>query len=200
MRLISSPTSPYARKVRMVALEKGLMERITLVTLNPLNDIAALAPVNPLGKVPALVLDSGEAIYDSLVICEYLDQLDGRPTLVPANGTARFQALTLHALAQGITDAALNIVMERRRQAEQQSPFWQERWQSAIRRGLENLDGQPRLRTDEWDLAKIATACALGYLEFRLPDLLWPERTGILQAWWDKAKSRQSFVETSPTP
>jgi glutathione S-transferase len=198
MRLLASPTSPYARKVRIVALEKGLMDRLTVEMINPLDDDGRLAAVNPLGKVPALVLDSGAALFDSGVICEYLDQLDGAPTLLPPRGAERFEVLAWHALAQGVLDAALNIVMERRRPEAQQSPLWLERWSAAIVRGLEALDRTIQRRPDDFDLGAITTACALGYLEFRLPDLAWPESAEALKVWWDQARQRPSVSATAP--
>ena len=198
MRLISFPTSPYARKVRMVAMEKNVMDRISVEMLNPLRDVDALAAANPLGKVPVLVLDSGETLFDSLVICEYLDQLDGCPILIPNTRESRFRILTQHALAQGVMDAAFNIVMEHRRPEEQRSPFWLDRWQSAVQRGLVALDKAIDWHSDRVDLATIATACALGYLQFRLPDLAWSKRTVAQQVWWDKIQNRPSFRSTLP--
>lgn len=198
MQLFYSPTSPYARKVRIVALEKDLKDRLTLVAVNPQEDLEQLSPVNPLGKVPALLLQSGEAVYDSLIICQYLDELDGQPTLLPPAGIERTRALTRHALAQGMTDAALNIVLERRRPPYQHFPFWLERWQNAINRGLLVLEQEAKAGRLGWDLAGIATASALGYLAFRLPDLAWPAETPALQAWWQEAQKLPSVIETAP--
>jgi glutathione S-transferase len=198
MRLLASPTSPYARKARIVALEKGLMDRLTVEMLNPFEEGDRLAAVNPLGKVPTLVLDSGAALFDSLVICEYLDHLDGKPTLLPPSGAERFEVLAWHALAQGVIDAAVSMVMERRRPEARQSPMWLERWSAAILRGLEALDQTVERRPGDFDLGAITTACALGYLEFRLPDLAWPESVNALKAWWDQAKQRPSVIETLP--
>jgi glutathione S-transferase len=199
MRLISSPVSPYARKVRMVAMEKKVMDRISVEMIKPLLDMDVLAAANPLSKVPVLVMDSGEDLFDSLVICEYLDQLDGCPTLIPNTGEPRFRVLTPHALAQGVMDAAFNIVMEHRRPEEQRSAFWLDRWQSAVQRGLVAWDQVIDWHSDHIDLATIATACALGYLQFRLPDLAWPERTVAQQAWWDNIQNRTSFISTLPS-
>jgi glutathione S-transferase len=198
MRLLASPTSPYARKARIVALEKGLMDRLAVEMLNPFEDGARLAAVNPLGKVPALLLDSGKVLFDSGVICEYLDPLDGAPTLLPPAGPERFEALARHALAQGVIDAAASIVMERRRPESQQSPLWLERWAAAIARGLAALDETVERRPNAFGLDAITTACALGYLEFRLPDIAWPASADALNAWWGEAKQRRSVVETDP--
>ena len=107
MRLLSSPTSPYARKVRMTVLEKGLADRVAIepgVPMGTADEAAAVRRVNPLGKIPALVLDTGEALYDSPVICEYLDAIGTGPALLPASGTGRWTALRLQALGDGVAD------------------------------------------------------------------------------------------------
>lgn len=123
MRLLYSPTSPYARKVRVVAIEKGLADRIALVPVNPLcDDTDELHCQNPLGKVPALVLDDGRAVVDSPVICEQLDALASEPQLIPKEPDARIDAHTRQAVADGVADAAFNLIMEARRPDPQRSP------------------------------------------------------------------------------
>ena len=124
MKLFYSPTSPYARKCRALAIEKGIEGRLEIITASPMSNPPALQAANPLGKVPALLLDNGQCIVDSPVICAYLDSLTDAPRLIPADPAARIDALTREALADGIMDAAFAIVMERKRPDQQRSPEW----------------------------------------------------------------------------
>ncbi|MBB86098.1 MAG: glutathione S-transferase, partial [Xanthomonadales bacterium] len=117
MQLLCTLTSPFARKVRMFALAKGVSDRIELVPSNPLDDPDALLRINPLSKVPALVLDDGMGLYDSRVICEYLDTLMDAPVLIPRQSDQYWNLMRHQALADGLMDAAVNIVFERRRPA-----------------------------------------------------------------------------------
>jgi glutathione S-transferase len=198
VKLYYSPTSPYVRKVRIAAIEKGLADRVELVVANPWPDPAAVVSVNPLGKVPALVADDGLVLYDSPVICEYLDSLAPEPRLIPASGAERWQVLRTQALADGILDAAVAIVLERRRSEAERSTLSQKRAGEAIRRGVAALATGIRSAGDDADLAVIATGVALGYLEFRLPDVdfLAPHRA--LRAWWTALAARPSFAATVP--
>ena len=147
MQLFYSPTSPYARKCRVVARERGLQDRIAETSLNPFDDPGELQAKNPLGRVPALVLDDGTALFDSPVICEYLDGLGSAPALIPAGGAERFRVLVAAALAQGMTDSALNVTMEGRRPEGERSPAAVARWEASILRGLDammdHLSGLP---------------------------------------------------------
>ena len=169
VQLYYSATSPYVRKVRIVAIEKGLDGAIELVEAMPWPDPSLISTQNPLGKVPALVLDDGSALYDSPVICEYLDTLGEGSRLLPQAGPARWRSLRIQALADGIMDAAVSIVLERRRPAE-----------------LQSLDAQ------------IATAVAIGYLHFRLPDLELGLGSRRISEWWSLIRERPSLAATAP--
>lgn len=199
MKLFYSPTSPFARKVRMVAMAKGLDDAIELVTVNPMDDPAALHATNPLGKVPALILDDGAAVFDSAVICAHLDTVGRGPALIPAEPLARTAALTREALADGIMEAALALVMERRRPAEQQSPLWSARWTAAIRRALAVAAKAP-LPKSLTDIGSIALACALAYLEFRLSDIKWLDDPAAqnLRGWSADISAQPNFKATAP--
>lgn len=140
MKLFYSPTSPYARKCRALAIEKGIEGRLEIITASPMSNPPELQAANPLGKVPALVLADGSCIVDSPVICAYLDSLGDTPRLIPADPAARFDALTREALADGIMDAAFAIVMERKRPEPQRSAEWLLRWTSAIRRSVAHFN------------------------------------------------------------
>lgn len=196
MKLITSDTSPYGRKVRIVIAEKGLGARVTVVDQSPLaEDVAALREVNPLGKIPALVGDDGAALYDSRVICEYLDGLAPAPRLVPESGPARIDVLRRQALADGVMDAAFNLVMERRRPEAQRSAEWMARWQGNLLRGIAAMDADVR---EEFDLGAIAAAAAIGYVEFRLGDLDWRGDAPEVELWWGRVRVRPSVKATAP--
>lgn len=193
MKLLTSDTSPYGRKVRIAIVEKGLEGEVALVAQGPFDaDVGALRAANPLGKIPALVLDDGQSLYDSRVICEYLDEVGQGPRLLPP-GPARFDTLRRQALADGVMDAAFNLVMERRRPDVQRAPEWMARWDANIVRGVAAMEARAT-----FDLGAIATAAALGYLEFRLPEIAWREQAPAMAAWWDGVRGRASVRGTAP--
>ena len=201
MRLLSSPTSPYARKVRMTVLEKGLADRVAIepgVPMGTADEAAAVRRVNPLGKIPALVLDTGEALYDSPVICEYLDGIGTGPALLPASGTGRWTALRLQALGDGVADAAFNIVMEHRRAEALRSSEWLDRWTRAIHGAADALEEALAAGPLAADLGAIAIAAAFGYVDFRLPQIDWRAGRPRLTAAFADLAARPSFVATAP--
>lgn len=198
MQLFYSPTSPYARKCRIVARERGLMADLDEVACNPMQDPAELHAANPLGKVPCLVLDDGMAVFDSPVIAEYLDGLGNAPALIPAAGSARFKVLVAAALAQGMTDAAFNMTMEGRRPEAQQSPETIARWRAAILRGLDQMGGHLKRLPGDLTMGHIACAAALGYLDLRHGALEWRKGRGDLAAWFEEFNARPSMRETDP--
>lgn len=198
MQLLISPTSPYARKARVVLREKGLEHRIEEVFLNPHQDPAELLAQNRLGKIPVLVRDDGSALYDSPVICEYLDALEAAPALLPATGEARWSVLRAQALADGILDLAVNIVMERARPSAEQSAASIERWQGKIRRAVGGVGGALTPASGALDLGHIACAVALSYLEFRLPEYDWRGDHPELIDWHANVTAWPSMEATAP--
>jgi glutathione S-transferase len=128
MQLYYSQTSPYSRKVRVCILEKSLSDRTSLICCNPFDNPASLQQNNPLGKVPTLLLADGTVLYDSPVICEYIDSLAADPVLIPNLGKQRFQVLRWQAIGDGIMDATFSTVMENRRRAAYRSTWWLEWW------------------------------------------------------------------------
>ena len=148
--------------------------------------------------MPALVTDDGLKLYDSRVICEYLDSLSPTNPLIPASGALRWQCLRTQALADGILDAAVMIVLERRRPNTQQSSAVENRALAAIRRSLSAIKDDLKPITDPLDLGQISIAVALGYLEFRLSDAALPVE-GALSAWWLTRKQHPSLLATAPT-
>lgn len=198
MKLLQSFTSPYARKVRIAVLEKGLSARVTIETANPAGaEAGMLRNANPLGKVPCLIRDDGTALYDSPVICEYLDSLLPSPMLVPATGEARWTVLRIQALADGIMDAAVGARMEALRKDGEKSPDMVAHWRAGIGRGLAQLAHEPHLNSG-FDLAHISAVAALGYIYFRLPDLAKDAVPPSLSHWWETLQSRPSVRDTAP--
>ncbi|MCW5773371.1 MAG: glutathione S-transferase [Rhodospirillaceae bacterium] len=193
-RLHWSPTSPYVRKVMVAAHELGLADRFDLVPTTVETIVADVAADNPLARIPALVLPDGTVLFDSLVIVEYLDHL-AQGSLVPPPGPARWQALTRHALAHGACDAAIAIVGERRRPAEEQSARFVETRQAEIWRALDFLDEH---LPEAVDIGTIAAAVTLGYLDFRLPNLDWRRARPALGSWYEEFAARPGMQATRP--
>lgn len=200
MKLLFSPPSPFVRKVQIVAMEKGIGADLEPVFAHPWPEPTAVTPFNPLGKVPVLLLDDGSALYDSRVICEYLDSLSPRPALIPRSGPERWRVLRRQALADGVLDAAVNIVLELRRPEEARSALMLQRFQNAVRRSVSGLAQEIEDPASGFDLGQIAIACAVGYLEFRLADFdlgLGAEHS--LREWWKIVRERPALKATQPT-
>lgn len=201
MKLITSLTSPYARKARIVALEKNLPVE-TAVDV-PWNEDTGVIKLNPLGKVPVLVTDAGDALYDSRVIVEYLDNLSGQ-TLAPKDLNERIKVKHLEALADGIMDASLALFAERRkRPSELQHPWWIDRQFGKVHRGLQYLNdllGQKEyFYGDNLTVADIAVASALGYVGLRFSDdFNWQNQYPNLARFYSKMLEKPSFKDTIP--
>lgn len=199
MQLRYSPTSPYVRKVMVTAIETGLDQNIEKIPTNPWAPDTDLPDDNPVGKVPALRLDSGETLFDSPVICEYLDSLHHGEKLFPAAGDARWNVLRLHALADGILDAAVLRLLEGKRPAELQSKDWTERQKKAIDRSLDELERKSdQLEGKPTTMAHVACGCALGYLDFRFPGDDWRDGRPKLSEWYEEFSKRESMRATVP--
>lgn len=193
--LRSSPASPFGRKVKMSALELGLMDRIEIVAADTNDPTDPLRRQNPLGKIPTLVLEDGMTLFDSRVIVEYLDHLAGGK-IFPA-GEARFGQLRLMALADGIADAALLQVYEGRyRPEEGRNANWLAHQAGKVTRGLEALEAAPPAFPDRPRIGEIALACALGYLDLRFEGK-WRADFPKLVAWLDDFAARVPAFETT---
>ncbi|WP_316978071.1 glutathione S-transferase N-terminal domain-containing protein [Shumkonia mesophila] len=203
MKLRYSPTSPYVRKVVVLAHEAGLAGRIETVPTSPSDDEASLARDNPLGKVPALTADDGAVLYDSPVICEYLDSLHGGQRAFPAAGPARWTALRRQALADGILDATILRRYEEMQPAATQHGDWIERQKRKAERGLDALEAEAAAGAladpaGTLSIGDIAIACALGYLDLRYAGDAWRNRHPALAAWYAKVEKRPSMTATAP--
>jgi glutathione S-transferase len=202
LKLFHSPASPFVRKVLVAARERGLAERIEIVPtgVTPVKRDEAIAAHNPLGKIPTLVLEDGTAVFDSRVIVEYLDGLPGGPRLIPEGGPARLSALTLQALADGLCDAAVALRYETALRPEAlRWPEWSASQTAKVVASLDALerDWLPQLSA-ALDIGAVATACALGYLDYRFATLGWREGRARLAAWYAGFASRPSMQATAP--
>lgn len=200
MKLAYSPTSPYVRKVMVLLHETGQLDDVSLTSISttPLAADAALLPSNPLGKVPALEREEGPALYDSRVICAYLNDRAGAKLY--GSGARHWDILTLEATADGILDAALSMTYESRlRPEERRMPEWVEgQWDKIARacaalntRWMSHLSGPI-------DMGQIAVACALGYVDFRHDARGWRKGNDALAAWYKTFDSRPSMEATRP--
>jgi len=200
MKIFYSATSPFVRKCLICAHELGLFDLLELVpaAAHPVNRDRSLVAVNPLGKVPTLVTDEGAVLYDSPVICEYLNSLgDGR--LLPEQGAARWNALVDQSLADGIMDAAILTRYETAVRPE--SLRWND-WVSGqldkVSCGLAAIEPRARALGERVDLGTVALGCALGYLDFRYASLGWREKHPDTAHWFDRFGKRDSMTSTRP--
>ena len=199
MKLVGSRTSPYVRKVRVILAEKALP--FEFVEESAWNADTTVPRYNPLNKVPALVMDDGESIYDSRVICEYLDAISGG-TLLPKGAAERARARRDEALGDGIADAGILAFLERKREPARQDPAWIQRQMDKVNAGLGALEralgSRAYLGGDAINLADIACACALFWAEFRMPGERLRDAHPGLKAWAARMESRPSFAATRP--
>ncbi|WP_158045149.1 glutathione S-transferase N-terminal domain-containing protein [Skermanella pratensis] len=200
MKLRYSATSPYVRKVMMVIHELGLADRVELEKTDAWSPETNLPDDNPLGKVPALVVEGGTALFDSPVICEYLDSLasGGEGRLFPPPGAERWAALRFQALADGICDAAILRRLEGNRPEQFRSSDWMERQRRAVARSLDQLEKEADRLGTRADIGALAVLAALGYLDFRFGHEDWRQGRPALSAWFDQASARGSFAATKP--
>ena len=203
MKLIGSPASPYARKVRVVMAEKKLDYQYVIEDVWAVD--STIAESNPLGKVPCLVMEGGEAVFDSRVIVEYLDTLSPVGKLIPALGRERAEVKTWEALADGLLDAALTarmeVIFKGRTEAQRCQP-WIDRQMDKINAALQamsvGLADKPFCSGIHFSLSDVAVGCALGYLDFRFPQLAWRDTYPNLHKLHEKLALRPSFIETAP--
>jgi len=201
MKLLYSLTSPYARKVRIVAAEKRIAIDLEEVVLA---DADCPVPLhNPLGKIPVLIMDDGESLYDSSVIVDYLDQRTPVSHLIPQDTKSKFQVKRWESLADGVCDAGVAVMIEQRRPQNLQDPSWINKQWTKVERGLEALNndlGQNKFCVDEtFSLADIALVCVLGYLDLRFGEKVDLDNRYPNLARLNKSlASRVSIAETAP--
>jgi glutathione S-transferase len=195
VKLHYSPTSPYVRKVMACAITRGIDGQIERVATNPHQSPPSLLADNPLSRVPCLVTDDGLALFDSPVICEYLDSVGDAAALFP-QGAARLRALKLQALGDGILDAAVGRRGEQGKPREAARDAWMARQKAVVERALALLESDPPHRAI--DIGSIAIACALGYLEFRFAAEPWRETHPKLAAWYTAFARNPGIATTAP--
>lgn len=203
MKLYYAPASPFARKVHASIVELGMQDQVQLqftpvIPGKPNEDY--VKDHNPLGKIPALQTDTGDLLFDSTIICEYLDSLGDSVKLLPASGRERYLTLTRQTLAHGISEAAVIIRYETflRPESMRWDVWIKDQW-SKIDRALTWFNANPAKWQGEVDLAQITLGCALGYLDFRSPDYAWRNNYPELGTWFETFEKRESFQLTLPT-
>lgn len=199
MQLMSSPASPFGRKVTMTIAIKNLGSQVQPLPVDATKGDAALNAANPLGRIPALVLDHGDTIHDSQVICEYLDSIGSGPILVPRAGPERWRTLTLGSLGDGLIEQALLQVYEGRYRPENMRvDSWVQRLQSKIDRTLDHLESAPPSWKDHPDYGHLTLAAALGYMDFRHAGR-WRGSHPQMVAWLDQfAAAVPAFKASAP--
>jgi glutathione S-transferase len=203
MKLFYSPASPFARKVRAAAIELGLSDRLELETIDtaPGKPNRAYAQAyNPLRKIPALLCDDGTTVYDSTLICEYLDSLAGGGRIVPRQDAPhRWRVMTNHTLAQGMTEACILIRYETAvRPEEHRWQVWIDDQWDRIESGLQWFTHNSAELSDPINIAHLALGSLLGYIDFRMPERAWRSRFPLVKDWYERLERRPSFQQTRP--
>ena len=201
MKIHYSATSPFVRKCIVSAHELSMVSRIERLpaSAHPVQRDRRVIENNPLGKVPTLVTDDGQSLYDSRVICEYLDTLAGGGKLFPRSGAARWETLTLQALGDGMADATVLVRYEDNvRPAALRWPEWRVAQLDKVNTSLAYLESRVATLRDRVDAGSIAIGCALGFLDFRFADFGWSVRYPQVAAWWAQFKQRPSMLATQP--
>jgi glutathione S-transferase len=195
MKLKYSPNSPYVRKIVVLGLELGLDEKIVreTLTLSPYEPNPEVLAVNPLGKIPVLINDEGQPLFDSTVACEYLCAAASDQSWFPAPGPARWHALRCNALANGMLEAAQLVRFELSRPEAYRYTKWSDAQMGKLTRSFAFLEAN---LPAEADIGAVAVACAIGWLDFRFPDLKWRDSAPKLTAWFDRFSARPSFGST----
>jgi len=195
MKLKYSPNSPYVRKIVVIGIELGIDEKIVreTLTLSPYEPNPDVTAINPLGKIPVLVDDSGFSMFDSTVACEYLSASVGDQQWFPKNGRARWHALRCNALANGMLEAAQLVRFESTRPEPYRYEKWIEAQLGKITRGFDFLESNLPAQDD---IGAVAVSCAIGWLDFRFPELAWRDKCPALTAWFEEFSKRPSFSNT----
>ena len=202
MKLISLPASPFARKARVMIIELGLQDQVAIVDpgmVTPVSNNDGLNSINPLGMIPTLVLENGEGLYDSPVICEYLNDV-AEGSLFPSETSARYKALQLQALADGIMDLSVAVRYElAMRPVELHWQTFIEHQAEKISRGLAQLEKQCDEFKDEPTIGELTVACAMGYRDFRFGEADWRADHPKLAEWFAAMMTRESLSSTIPS-
>ncbi len=202
MKLFYSKTSPYVRKVLLLAHETGLMDQIELVPTNPIADLE-FRKVNPMAKIPALVVDENKpTLFESATICDYLDRIHGGDLMIPEDNDERIKVMYLHGLGQGITDAAVGLrfqaIREEKLGTELPKDWWIDRFYEAMNTSMDLLEDMVDQLDGPLNLGVFSVAASLPFVDFRLPDFNWREGRPKLAGWLEKFQQRPSMQATIP--
>jgi glutathione S-transferase len=199
MRLMHGKLSPFVRKVMIAAIEKGIDGQIELVptAVGAGKTNLDLMQLNPAGKIPTLVLDNGTSVFDSLVICDYFDQLKPEPRLIPQDPARRLRALSMNAIADGLLTAGVLAKGEASRPTERQWPEFLAAQTAKMRKSFEALNAAAP-DANVLTVGEIAAACALGWADLRAPEEPWRTSYPALAAWFDQVSTRPSLMRTKP--
>ncbi|MCH8237062.1 MAG: glutathione S-transferase N-terminal domain-containing protein [Proteobacteria bacterium] len=198
MKLRYSPLSPFVRKVTVMLIETGLEDKVERIPTDVWDPETDIAKDNPLGKIPTLITDDGKALYDSPVICEYLDGLHDGDKLFPASGQARWQALGLQALGDGMSEAGVLRLLETRRPEEVRYEKWMARQTATVFRAMDALESEVDGLEGPLSIGQVAVGCSVGWLDFRFPDLGWRQDRPGLAEWFEGFSERPSMTATVP--
>lgn len=197
MKLYITTPSPFARKVRIVAREKGLSERIEEIAVDPYGNAPELLATNPVVQVPTLVAEDGLAVTDSPVICEYLDALGEGARLLPVDGAERLRVRRLETLGNAALEMGVKLVLEKRRPEAERSPSWMARWTANMGRALDALEAAAP-DADRFDMGVLTAGIVVTWIGFRHPDYDWKTGRPNLVALQAALEQRPSFVDTYP--
>lgn len=197
LRFYWNPTSPFVRKVTVVLMELGLDDKVERVETNPRDQASGFWDANPLAKIPAFERDDGLVLFDSPVICAWLDETHGGGRL-SGRGDERWRVATLQALADGVLDAGVLARQEGQRPTAEQSAAWLDKQYGIAQRGLDRLDACAEQFGEGVDLASITTGCAVAWLGFRHPQIDWLQGRERLAAWYEGFSARPSMAATKP--
>ncbi|MGY9019750.1 MAG: glutathione S-transferase N-terminal domain-containing protein [Alphaproteobacteria bacterium] len=198
MKCYMTGNSPYARKIRVAAIESGLGDEVEWVTLTREERAELVPAMNPLGKVPVAVLESGQVLLDSPVICAYVDSLNKGPKLIPESGDERWAVLTLEALGDGLGEAVIGVSQEAQKPDDKRTQGVVDRQAGKANSGLAALDKQAGDFNEPPLMGEISVACALGYMEYRDVVPGWRETYPALSGWYANILKRQSFILSTP--
>jgi len=195
MKLYITAPSPFARKCRIVAIEKGVT--VEEVFVDPYANAPELLASNPVIQVPSLIAEDGLPLNDSPIICEYLDMVGSGPRLTPESGPERLRVRRIEATADGLLEMGVKLVLEKRRPEHERSPSWMERWSGNMGRALDALEAA-NLSADDFHIGSLTAGVALTWLDFRHPDFDWASGRPGLVALQTALEARPSFVATRP--
>lgn len=199
MKLLHSPLSPYVRKVMVTAHETGLIDQIETVdgSTTPLDPVDSVVAINPVGRIPALITEDGQTLVDSRVICRYLNHRAGGS--LHGSGDAEFPIIAREALAEGMIDSCLLVAYEGRMRPEEiRHQPWVDGQKAKARRGAAAFNARIDEMGGDLSIDQIALGCALGYADFRIPDLGWRDGNDALTSWYEAFSQRPSMVATAP--